>query len=122
MIRRPRSIHAKNGIVLALALLGSIPYGIAAAGSVAGGGAIQVLNLLVLDRTLSSLRGLASGSGAGLRVLLGLRFLFVVGLAGWALLWLPVEPAPFAIGLGTLIPAALWHGLEPANRDRVRGA
>ncbi len=110
MIRLPRSIHAKNGIFLALALLGSIPYGIAAAGSVAGGGAIQVLNLLVLDRTLSSL--LASGSGSGLRVLLGLRFVFVVGLAGWALLWLPVDPAPFAIGLGTLIPAALWHGLE----------
>ncbi len=69
-----------------------------------------MLNLLVLDRTLSSLRGLASG--AGLRALLGLRFVFVVGLAGWAILWLPVEPAPFVIGLGTLIPAALWHGLE----------
>jgi hypothetical protein len=121
-MRGPASIHGKNAIVLALALLGSIPYGIAAVGSVALGGGIQVLNLLALDRTLWSLRGLAgSGSGTGLRALLGLRFVLVVGLAGWVIIALPVEPAPFAFGLGTLIPAALWHGLDSARRERLRG-
>lgn len=122
MTPRLETIHKKNALILALAVLGSILYGIAAVGSVALGGGIQVLNLFALDRTLSSLRGLAgSGSGRGLRAVLAFRFLAVVALAGWALVTLAVEPLPFVIGLGTVIPAALWHGLQPSRQPGVRG-
>ncbi len=70
-------------------------------------------------RSRSRLAG--SGSGTGLRAVLAFRFLAVVALAGWALVTLSVEPVPFVIGLSTVIPAALWHGLQASCQPGVRG-
>ncbi len=120
MTAKLQSVHRKNAAVLALAVVGAIPYGWAAVLSVALGGGIQVFNLHALDRTVSGLRDIArSGTSVGFRVLLVFRFLLVVAAVGFALLRLPVEPLAFVVGLGTVIPAVIWHGLETARRLRA---
>ena len=120
MTRAFASIHRKNGLMLALAAGVAIPYGWAAVWSVALGGAIQVVNLRALDRAVSSLRDLGrSGRPSRLRLLLAMRFVIVVVIVGFVLLRLPVDPLAFVIGLGTVVPAALWHGLDSARRLRA---
>lgn len=108
-----RSLHAKNALVLALALLGSISYGCHAAASLACGGGIQIVNLIALDGSLKAILPRAAGGGAGaLRPLLFLRFAAVAAAVGAALMALPLDVIPFVIGLSTVVPAALWHGLQ----------
>ena len=114
------SIHRKSFVVLTLALAGAIPYGWAAVWSVALGGGIQVINLKALERTVSALSS-PRVSGRGLRLALALRFAFVIGLVGWAILYLPIAPLPFAAGLGIVVPAVLWHAIEANRRVRAEG-
>jgi len=112
-VRGPlRSIHAKNGCVLALALLLVMPYGVPAVCSAAAGGAIQIVNLRGIERYVAWLVGAAPRASTGLaQVVLGLRFVAVLAAAGAALVLLGLEPVPFAVGLSTLVPAVIWHGL-----------
>ncbi|MEE8556968.1 MAG: hypothetical protein V3T14_03680 [Myxococcota bacterium] len=120
MSRPPHTIHGKHALLVSLALAGTIPYGWAALLGVGLGGGIQVTSLWALDRTTSLLRTLPSSVG-GLRSLLAIRFAVVVLVVGFVLFQLPVEPIPFAVGLGLVVPAALWHGLEVARRRPVEG-
>jgi hypothetical protein len=116
------SVHRKHALLLALATIGSIPYGWFALGSLVLGGGIQVINLRALDRTASRLRDFGrSGSPNALRALLTFRFVLVVAVVGWVLLRLPVEPAPFVVGLGLVIPAVLWQGFETARHRSPEG-
>jgi uncharacterized membrane protein YedE/YeeE len=116
------SVHRKHALLLTLAAIGSILYGWVALGSLLLGGGIQVINLRALDRTASRLRDFARGGSPGpLRALLAFRFVLIVGLVGWVLLRLPVQPGPFVVGLGLIVPAVLWHGLETARQRSVEG-
>ena len=115
MSRVLHTIHAKHALLVSLALLGSIPYGWAALLGVGLGGGIQVASLWALDRTTAHLRNLPSSVG-GMRSLLAFRFALVVGVVAFVLFRLPVEAVSFAVGLGLVVPAALWHGLEVARR------
>jgi hypothetical protein len=45
-----------------------------------------------------------------------MRFFFVVAAVGFVILALPIEAGPFALGLGVVIPAVLWHGIESVGR------
>jgi hypothetical protein len=115
MSRLLAPLAAKNASVLALALLGSIPYGWRAAASVAVGGGVQAVNLAGLERSVRLLARLAvEGRGGPAQILLASRFLILVGSVGLVLYALPVEPLAFAIGLSTAVPAVLWHGLATA--------
>jgi hypothetical protein len=121
-MRRLESLHRKHAVLLTLAMLGAIPYGWAALGSLSLAGGIQVVNLRALDRTASRLGEFArAGDAVSLRVLLGFRFVLVVGLVGLALFTLPVQPAPFVVGLSLVIPAVIWHGLATARRRSLEG-
>jgi hypothetical protein len=107
-----RSVHAKNGLILALALLGSIPYGVPAATSVLAGGVIQIVNLRGLERVVGWLSGVAPREpNALVQVVFGFRFLALFVSVGVVLWTLPVEPIPFTVGLSTAVPAVLWHGV-----------
>jgi hypothetical protein len=116
------SLHRKHAALLTLAVLGAIPYGWAALGSLLLAGGIQMVNLRALDRTATRLGEFGrAGDAISLRVLLGLRFVLVVGLVGVALFLLPVQPAPFVIGLSLVIPAVIWHGFDTARRGSLEG-
>ena len=115
MNRPLQSVHAKNAFILALALLGAMPYGVPAVWSVAAGGGIQVVNLRGLERAVAWLVSLAPRRPAAfLQVVLAARFVAVLAAAGVALWALPVEPVAFVVGLSTVVPAVIWHGLATA--------
>ncbi len=116
MSRLFSSVHRKNAAILALALLGAIPYGWPAVASLALGGGIQVANLSGLDRSVKLFAGLAAQRHAGAaQALLVLRFLVLIAVVGFVLWRLPVQVIPFAVGLSTVIPAVLWQGLDSAR-------
>jgi fermentation-respiration switch protein FrsA (DUF1100 family) len=115
-------LHAKYLIVLALAIAGAIPYGCHAAWSTALGGGIQVLNLSVLERSVRAV--LSAGGGAsslapstGLTLVgqlaLFLRTLLFFTAVVYVLAVVPVQPIAFLVGLLTVVPAVIWHGLAP---------
>ena len=110
------SLHTKNALVLALFLGVAAPFGWTALISVAIGGGMQVVNLRGLER---SVRGMLRTSGLGglLHGLLALRLLLLLALVGIVLVTLPVQPLAFALGLFTVVPAVLWHGLTSALRE-----
>ena len=112
-----RTLHSKHAILLGLALVGAIPYGLSAAGSLLAGGGIQVVNLRVLERGVQQLllSGAMTGAGpsraAGITVNL-MRFAGFLLLVAWVLASTPVQPLAFGAGLMLVVPAAVWHGLE----------
>jgi hypothetical protein len=117
------TLHHKNALVFALALAGSIAYGWLAAASLALGGGIQIVNLVGLERSARLVaRRAADGQGAGVRMLLMLRFAAVAAAVGVVLLATPIEAIPFVVGLSTVVPAALWHGLEGSAQRQGRDA
>jgi hypothetical protein len=122
-VRRPLgSVHAKNGLILALALMGAMPYGVPAVWSVAVGGGIQVVNLRGLERAVAWLVHVGpERPTAFLQLVLAARFAAVVAAAGVVLWTLPVEPIAFAVGLSTVVPAVIWHGLATAPAEREEG-
>jgi hypothetical protein len=113
------SIQSRNAQILLLTLVGAIPFGWRAVTSVALGGAIQIVNLRGLERTVGGILGLARDGGPvrGVQVLLWLRQLLLLGVVGTVLLLQAVEPLAFAVGLSTVVPAVLWHGLVTARQD-----
>ena len=113
----PSSLHGKNALVFALALVCASTLGGGGGGSVlvgvALGGAIQMVNLRLLERTVAALLGLAQARGrAGVLVLVALRFSVLMGLCVVILLTLRVHPVAFAAGFSTAVPALFWHGLQ----------
>ncbi len=113
---RAVSLHTKNALVLALFLGAVAPFGATALISVALGGGMQLVNLRGLERSVGGMLG-TSGGGGLLQGLLALRLLGLLGLVGLVLLTLPVQPLAFALGLSTVVPAVLWHGLTSAARE-----
>ena len=112
----PVSIHAKNLVVLLVALLAATLCGWNALASLALGGGIQIVNLRALERGVAAmLTRAAAGQTSGARALLSLRWLLTLGLVALTLLTLPVDPIAFSIGLSTLVPAVIWHGLSSAR-------
>ena len=117
------SVHTKNGICLAAALAIAAPFGAPALASAALGGAIQLVNLWLLHRSVG--RVLNIGSGAvprGLQAVLVLRLVGLLGLVAVLLLLLPLAPIWFTVGLSIAVPASLWHGLAHARALRGHGA
>ncbi len=110
------SLHTKNALMLALFLGAAAPFGWSALMSVAIGGGIEVVNLRGLERSVGGL--LRTGGGGGfLQALLALRLLLLLALVGVVLVTLPVEPLAFVLGLSSVVPAVLWHGLTGAERE-----
>ena len=104
------TIHQKNLLVFAVFGLVLLPVAPQALGSLAVGAAIQVANLHLLERSVARMLG---GAASGLGSLVQLRMLALLGVVGYLLLTLRLEPIPFLLGLSTVVPAALWHGLTP---------
>ena len=112
------TLHRKNALVAALLLAASLPFGAAVVAGVALGCAVQVVNLRLLERSVSLLLGLAgSGQGAGVQALVALRFVAVMAVCAAILLALPVHPAGFAAGFSSTVPAVLWYGLAGAGNE-----
>ncbi len=113
---RPVSLHTKNALVLALFLGAAAPFGWTALISVAIGGGMQVVNLRGLERSVGGMLR-TGGVGGLLHALLALRLLLLLALVGIVLVTLPVQPLAFALGLSSVVPAVLWHGLRSAARE-----
>ncbi len=113
---RPVSLHTKNALILVLFLGAAAPFGWAALMSVAIGGGIQVVNLRGLERSVGGMLR-TSGVGGLLQGLLALRLLLLLALVGIVMATLPVQPLAFTLGLSTVVPAVLWHGLTSAARE-----
>jgi ATP synthase I chain len=114
-------LHAKYLIVLALAFAGSFSYGFHAAWSLALGGAIQVLNLAVLERSVRALLSAGGETGnlapvAQLALLLRTVLFFTAVI--YVLTFTSVRPLAFLAGLLVIVPAAVWHGLAPSASAR----
>ncbi len=110
------SLHTKNALVLALFLGAVAPFGWTALISVTIGGGMQVVNLRGLERSVGGMLR-TSGVGGLLQGLLALRLVLLLALVGIVLVTLPVLPLAFALGLSTVVPAVLWHGLTSAARE-----
>ncbi len=110
------SVQTRNAEVLALVLVGAIPFGWRAIASVAIGGSIQMVNLRLLERSVSGLiQDPDPARGRAFRALLALRLVLTLGMVGVVLLSSPVEPLAFTLGLSTVVPAVIWHGLRTAR-------
>ena len=111
-MKPPLTIHGKNALILGVMLLGMIPFGWNAFGSTALGGGIQIVNLRGLERGVAAMLGLAAdGQTLASRVLVSLRWVLVLGLVAFCLFVLPLEPVAFVVGLSSVVPAVIWHGL-----------
>jgi len=80
------------------------------------GGGIQLLNLIVLERSVRAI--LSIGGGGGSPVLLAmltlvLRTILFFTAVIYVLAFTSVQPLAFLAGLLVIVPAALWHGLTP---------
>ncbi len=112
------SLHTKNAVILAVFLGAAAPFGWSALASVSIGGGIQVVNLRGLERSVGGMLSRAGGrASSGLQVMLALRLLLLLGLVGVVLVTLPVHPIAFVVGLSSVVPAVLWHGLVSARRE-----
>jgi len=117
MRQRSASLHAKYAITLALAFAGGFSYGCHAAWSLALGGGIQVLNLTALERSVRAVLSAEHGAGSAMRVAqiaLFLRTLLFFVVVSYVLAVVPVQPIAFMMGLLTVVPALIWHGLTPS--------
>ena len=112
------SLHAKNALLLALLLAAGLPYGERAVVSIALGGGMQAVNLGMLERSVSILLGLArERHGRGVQALLGLRLVLLFSLVGVIFATQPIDPLGFTLGLSTVVPAVIWHGLATPRRE-----
>ena len=110
------TLHAKNALIFALVMTAALPFGPRPALGVALGGSLQLLNLRLLDRSVSYMLGLAgSGQGGAVQALIGLRFIALMGACAYVLIALPVDRLGFAVGFSVTVPAVLWHGLASAR-------
>ena len=112
------TLHAKHALIFSLVLAGSLPFGTAATVSVALGGALQLLNLRLLERSVAWMLGLAGqGWGAGVQALIVLRFSTLMAACMFILIALPVQPLAFTVGFSVTVPTVLWHGLTSARAE-----
>ena len=113
------TLHTRNAWILGIALLGALPFGGRAVASVALGGAVQIVNLRLLERSVGGmLRGAGlTGPGRGLQALLVLRLLLLLGVVATLMLTVPLEPIAFTLGLSSAVPACLWHGLATRHPE-----
>ena len=110
------TVHAKNALLFALVLLASLPFGAPVILGVALGGALQLLNLRLLERSVAHMLGFASaGQPGAVQALISLRFFALLAICATVLIVLPVDPLAFAIGFSVTVPALLWHGLATAR-------
>ena len=115
------SLKAKHGLLVAVAVLGAIPYGVPAVWSAALGGGIQIVNLWAMEKGVGALLGAPDRAPDPFaRVLIGMRMLALLACVAAILWFLPVRPLGFVVGLSALVPAVLWHGLETARLARAR--
>jgi hypothetical protein len=106
------TLHRRNALVAAVLLAASLPFGPAVVAGVALGCAVQAVNLLLLERSVSLMLGLAgAGQGGGVQALVALRFVALMGVCAGILIALPLPPVAFAAGFSSAVPAVLWHGL-----------
>jgi hypothetical protein len=114
----PATVQSRNARIFLLTVIGAIPFGWRAVASVSLGGGIQMVNLRALERSVGGMLSLAQqGRGSGLHALLGFRQLLLLGMVGAVLVTKPVQPLAFAVGLSTVVPAVIWHGLVTARPD-----
>lgn len=104
--------------MLGLLLVAAIPFGAVVFVSLALGGAIELVNLRLLDKSVGWMLGTAGGRGGVVQALLILRFFLLMTALAATLLFLPVDPLAFTIGFSSVVPAAIWHGLMPV-RPRI---
>ncbi len=104
-------LQTRNALVLSGAVLVATPFGWRAVASVALGGVMQIINLGGLERSVAALVGLAVAGNAAGRALIAGRWLVFLGAVFVALLALPIEPLALLVGLSTVVPTVLWHGL-----------
>lgn len=115
----PLGIKQKNGLLVALAVLGAIPYGVRAVWSTALGGGIQIVNLWAMERGVAALLGSSDQPPEPFaRVLVGVRTVGLLACVGLILWLMPIRTLAFVVGLSALVPAVLWHGLETARLPR----
>lgn len=112
-----RSLHVRNALALATLLGMSLFVGASFAVSVALGGALQILNLRLLEKSVGWMLG---SGGAGqtrpVQALIALRFVAVMATCVAILVALPVDALWFALGFSSVVPAAVWHGLATATQ------
>jgi len=123
------SLQAKHGLILGLALLGSIVLGSLGVGaamgfgtrfatSVALGGGMQVINLYWLERSVRTWALRARQAPAGAVSFAGsFRMLSLLAAVAAVFFLVPVQPIGLTLGLSTAVPAVLWHGLATAGRE-----
>lgn len=112
------TIHRKNAIVLTAVAIVAIPLGVATLSSVLLGGAIQVLNVRLLEKSVGRIVSTAAAGSAVGTGFVHLRLLGLLTLVGYVLLFVPIDVIGFSLGLSTAVPAALWHGLATAQEAR----
>jgi len=113
--QRSPSLHTKYLIVLVLAFAGAISYGFHAAWSLALGGGIGLVNLMVLERSVRGLLSLQTSAPAAAPLVLVLRAALLLAAVGYVLTATPAQPLAFLAGLLAIVPALLWHGLTPPS-------
>ena len=109
------TLHAKNALLFALALLASLPFGAPIVLGVALGGALQLVNLRLLERSVAHRLGLASPGQVAVQVLIALRFVALMAACATILIVLRVDPLAFVAGFSVSVPALIWHGLASAR-------
>jgi hypothetical protein len=116
-VTAPPTLHGKHALLLGLALMGAIPYGLPAAGSLLAGGSIQIVNLKLLEAGVRRLLGLAGHSPGGFGMAMQLARFFLLGAVVVAVLVQEgIQPLAFMVGLLLSLPAAAWQGLQQARR------
>jgi hypothetical protein len=113
-----RSLHVRNALVFTVLLAGSLLVGAGFALSVALGGALQMLNLGLLHKSVAWMLGSAgAGQSRPVQALIALRFVAVMATCIAILVTLPVDPLGFTLGFSSVVPAAVWHGLATATSE-----
>jgi len=98
--------------LLAVSLLAGAAFAV----SVALGGALQILNLRLLHKSVAWMLGSAdAGHSRPVQALIGLRFVAVMATCVVILVTLPVDALGFTLGFSSVVPAAVWHGLATAT-------
>ena len=103
--------------VLALLVLGSLPFGQPAFSGVALGGLLSLINLRLLERSVANMLGAPGGpNGLAMRLFLHMRLLLLFGLVVFVLVRVKLPLIPFTIGLSSAVPSVLWHGWQTRER------
>jgi hypothetical protein len=108
------SLQGRHACVVAVFLLAAAPFGSRVLISTAVGGALALINLRLLERSVSRLLGTSGAppNGIALRLFLHLRLGLLFGLVAFVLRSGRVDAISFTVGLSSIVPAVLWHGWQ----------